>query len=256
MNRSQRKTLRSDLALSSISRNSRASMPLGSMSKRPRQSLTISDVAKEVRALAAQVNSEDKNLPTQLAFFTVAAATSVVSPFALIPQGADSNQRVGVSVRINRIDGNIVFKYSTGTNVVAANQSQVFNWYLVRYLKTPSSSGASAFAITDFLALDPNSQTTPFSLPNVDLNGNFSVMASGTQEIDLSMYASTSAVDSALSIVVPFRHNCSFHQLYQTSATSTVCDNTVFMVYTALNAANTGGTSSVAHNLRMWYVDN
>lgn len=212
----------------------------------------INHMAKDLSLLKMIVNTEDKHAD-QAVSSSVTATTPVVLALPALVQGITDNTRIGDSVKIVRFDGNLLFQFSTGTTT--SNSSQIFNWYLVRYKKTPSSSGYSSFNISEFLDLDINSDYTPLSLPNSDTNENFQIMMSGTQRVVLPI-VTVAGANVIEQIKVDFCHECNFHQEYNTSAYTGVCDNMCFLVLTAVVAANTGGNSLVVSNVRMWYVDN
>lgn len=213
----------------------------------------ITNIAKDLSLLKMVVNTEAKQVyTTAAAIQNVTSTTSLVYGIGTMAQGTSGSTRVGDSIKIFRIDLNIAFYYSSGTACI--NNNQVFNWYLVRYLKTPSASGTSAFAIADFLNTDGNSQISPLSFPNSDLNEDFQIMGSGQVELQLPNWVA--ATDSTSQRVVPFSHECSFHQTYSGSANTTITDNMCFVVVTAARPANTGGSSGVAIQSCMWFLDN
>jgi hypothetical protein len=213
----------------------------------------VNQMARDLSLLKMVVNTEAKQIyTTAAAIQNVNSTTSLVYGIGTMAQGTSGSTRVGDSIKIVRIDLNVGFYYSSGTACI--NNNQVFNWYLVRYLKTPSTSGTSAFAIADFLNNDGNSQITPLSFPNSDLNEDFMVMGSGQVELQLPNWVA--ATDSTSQRVINFSHECSFHQTYSGSANTTITDNMCFVVVTAARPINTGGSSGVAIQSCMWYLDN
>lgn len=211
------------------------------------------NVAKDLSLLKMVVNAEEKQIYTLATSQTVASSASLVYGIGTVGQGTASNQRVGDSIKITRIDLNLKFNYGTGTPATTSSLNQVFNWYLVRYKKTPSTSGTTAFNISEFLNQDQNSQYTPCSFPNPDTGGNFQLMANGQVEIILPTVPTAAA---GLSRVISISHNSNFHQEYSGSANTTITDNMCFLVVTALNNGNTGGFTSVDIQSAMWFVDN
>jgi hypothetical protein len=200
------------------------------------------------------LNVENKHIDTQVAASGNAVNSGSSSIIYIAPpgEGSDNNQRTGRSIKVDRIDYTFIFRYSAGSSSTLL-QSQTFRWFIVKYLKTPSSSGTSSFGISDFLVTDPNSQYTPLSLPNTDTAENFEILDSGIICLDLQGYtANATAVERVLSGTV----NCGFHQTFNNTTYSSVVDNALFVVMVALQGANTGGVSQVGYTMRMWYIDN
>jgi hypothetical protein len=211
------------------------------------------NIASDIKTIMSLMNTEDKQVYTLAATQTVSSTTSLVYGIGTIAQGSASNQRTGDSVKINRIQLNLKFTYSSGFPATAVVESQVYNYYLIRYLKTPSSSGTTAFAISEFLNSDANGNYTPSSFPNPDTNQNFSVIAAGQQIVELPFLPTVAATTSRLvSLDIPV----SFHQDYSGSANTTITDNMLFMVFTALNPLNASGNTGVEVNCGIWYIDN
>jgi hypothetical protein len=207
----------------------------------------VSDVA----SMKAIVNTEDKHIDILAAAQQVSQTTSLIYGIGTMAQGTAVNQRIGDSIKINRIDLNLLFSFASGTATTILDQQ--FRWFLVRYLKTPAASGTSAFNISEFLNEDVNSDYTPLSLPNTDTNENFQVMAQGQVDLTLNVLSSVSSVATkSLSI----SHECAFHQDYSGAANTTITDNMVFLVFIASQGGNAGGSSSVTIGSRMWYIDN
>lgn len=213
----------------------------------------VKNIAADLSMLKMLVNAEDKQIYTLATNQNVVQGTSLVYGIGTVAQGNASNQRSGDSIRINRIDLNMVFSWNSGTPATTAALDQTFNWYLVRYLKTPSASGTTAFSIAEFLNADANGNFTPLSFPNPDTSENFQLMANG--QVHLLLPAATTAI-STVHKVVEVSHQCSFHQEYSGSANTTITDNMCFLVFTAYNPINSGGASVVAVQAAMWYIDN
>jgi hypothetical protein len=212
----------------------------------------LTNVMSDVSRLMSIINTEDKNVPTLNTALTVTASSPQIIYIPGPAQGAASNQRNGDSIKINRIDLELTFQYS-GAAATATNGSQKYRYWLVRYLKTPATSGSSNFNLSEFLTVDVNGNYTPMSLMNTDTNENFQIMTTGECEVKIFTLATAQLT---YSLHETYRHECSFHQEYNGSLATNVCDNAVFMVFTALFAANTGGTSTVNLNSRLWYIDN
>ncbi len=210
-----------------------------------------SNIARDLSLLKAVVNTEEKQIFTLATAQNVLSSSSLVYGIGTVAQGSASNQRSGDSIKITRIDLILGFAYGSGT--ATTEFSQTFNWYLIRYKKTPSSSGTTAFGIAEFLNADGNGNYTPLSFPNPDTNENFQLMGCGTVDIQLP---TTTSANGIIRKIVPFSHTCNFHQEYSGSANTTITDNMCFVVLTAINAGNTGGTSTVTVQSAMWYVDN
>ena len=211
----------------------------------------VSNIAKDLSLLKTMINAEDKQIYTLAANQTVTNASPLVYGIGTVAQGSASNQRTGDSIRINRIDLEMAFVYNAGTATTALNQT--FNWYLVRYLKTPSVSGTTAFGIGEFLNQDASGTYTPLSFPNPDTNQNFQVMGSG--QVSLTLPAVSASIGTVHKIV-SVSHPCSFHQEYSGSANTTITDNMCYLVFTAYNPVNTGGASVVGVQSAMWFLDN
>lgn len=213
----------------------------------------VRNIAQDLSALKMLVNTEDKQIFTLAANQTVSQVSSLVYGIGTMAQGTASNQRVGDSVRINRIDLNMVFSWNSGTVATTAALNQTFYWYLVRYKKTPPTSGTVAFNISEFLNADNNGNYTPLSFPNPDTIENFQLMANG--EVVLTLPTATTAI-STVHKVISVTHSCSFHQEYNGAANTTITDNMCWLIFTAYNPVNAGGASVVSVQSAMWYVDN
>jgi len=240
-------------ALSSMVRigSNLANVAVGGVKQRYGGRNGMSNLARDVGMLKMLVISEEKQIFTLATAQTVTSSSSLVYGIGTMAQGSASNQRVGDSVKISRIDLNMNFAYSTGTSTVA--NTQIWNWYLVRYLKTAATSGTTAPNISEFLNQDGNSLYSPISFPNPDTIENFQLMANGQVEVDLPNIATTASTSYK---VVNISHPCNFHQEYNGSANTTITDNMCFVIVTALNGANTAGTSAVTISSAMFYIDN
>lgn len=248
----KQRTKKGENAISSIIRTSRDSI-VKTVKDRYTGKRAPLNIAKDIKTIMSLMNTENKHVDTVATAQTVHNTSSLVYGIGTVAQGSADNQRTGDSIKVDSIDLLFDFIYSSGTPATSATQDQMFNWYLVRYLKTPSSSGTVAFNISEFLNQDGNSNYTPISLPNTDTNENFQVMSSGQVSIMLP-YLPT--VSSNVHKVVEVSHKCSFHQTYSGSASTTIVDNMTFLVFTAISPLNTGGLSSVTVSARMWYIDN
>lgn len=211
---------------------------------------TMTKISNDIKQLKALINTEEKHIDSSITAFTVVDTAPVVQVITATAQGSGNSQRTGNSIKINRIDLNMSFTYDSGTVATSARQNQIFTWYLVRYLKTLS---AAAFSITDFLQNDINGNVTPLSMANTDLNEDFQVMANGIVNVDL--HEATTAISNVIRMA-QVSHPCSFHQTYTGSAASTIVDNNMFVVFTAINPINGGGISKATLFARMFYVDN
>jgi hypothetical protein len=211
---------------------------------------SLSKIADDIKHLKSLINTEEKHIDTSVSAFTVSQTVPVVQQLTTTAQGSASTQRTGNSQKVNRIDLSMSFLYDSGTVATSARQNQIFSWFLVRYLKTVT---AAAFSVTDFLQNDVTGNVTPLSMANTDLNEDFQVMASGIVNVDL--HEATTAISNVIRMA-QVSHPCSFHQTFTGSAASTIVDNNVFVVITAINPINGGGTSTASVFARMFYVDN
>jgi hypothetical protein len=211
------------------------------------------NIASDIKKLVSMLNVEDKHVDTLQAVQTVVNNSPVILTIGGTQQGTAVNQRSGDSLKVNKIDLLLEFVYSTGTPATATQQNQIYNWYLVRYLKTVTGSGTTPFGITEFLNVDGGGNTTPLSFPNTDCIEDFQIMAHGTVEIDLDVVAT---VDNKKAKVVSISHPCAFHQDYSSNTIASITDNEVFIVITALFPVNTGGSSTVLVQARTWFIDN
>lgn len=225
----------------------------GAVQRRYIKSGGLNQVKDDLRMLRRMLNTEAKHVDTITTITNVVATASVVQAVGTMAEGLDSNQRTGRSIKINRIDATFAFQYSTGTPATTSLQNQIFNWYFIKYNKTPSSSGATAFNISELLLVDPSGNYTPLSLPNPDTNENFSILASG--EVNVVLHEATTVQSTAVQLV-NLTIDKAFHQTFNSTTAASITDNMCFIVYTGLQGLNTGGVSNVASSIRMWYVDN
>ena len=209
------------------------------------------NIARDLSMLKTILNVEKKEVPTSQTTLSVNNTTSQVVWIGSPGQGTSGSQRDGDSIKLNRIDLNLLFFWGTGTTNTIGDQ--IFGYHLVKYKKTPSSGGSTPFAIGDFLNVDQDGAVTPMSLPNTDLAENFDVLHSGQLLVEASYATATNNVAYRM---VTLSVECSFHQTFTGSAAFTLVDNAVFVVFTALQPTNTGGTSGVKFMARLWYVDN
>jgi hypothetical protein len=209
-------------------------------------------LASDVSRLMSTINTEDKSIVLAPTAVVCSNTSSVVTPLPTIAQGITSSTRTGDSVLCNRIDAELFFQYS-GTAASALYAHQHFRWWIVRYKKTPASSGATAFPISEFLQTDANGNYTPLSQFNTDTNENFQVMVNG--EVDLTL-PTLATVQLTVDKTITIRHSCHFHQEYNGAAATNICDNMCFMIVVCSNPANVGGTCQITPSFRLWYIDN
>lgn len=246
-------------AMKSIAKNSKDQAPINQRTNKkvPNHLLNgygidIKAMKRDLMMVKSLLNTEEKHVDT-LGTSSVTSASPVIIGMGTVAQGSAVNQRTGDSTKLIRHDLNLVFNYNTGTVATTAQETQVFNWYYIKYNKTPSSSGTSAFGISEFLNVDTNGNFTPLSLPNTDTNENFTILDSGQVRVGPQIIG-TAAINSLQFVESSISRP--FHQTYNGSGTSNICDNMVFLVVTAFNGINAGGASSVSYGVRQWYLDN
>lgn len=213
----------------------------------------MAKMARDVALLKGVINTEDKNATLLNGYTTVNQTTPLILECPTVAQGVTNSTRIGDSVKINRIDLLLQFAFTSGTQTSTSYTDQVYKWWVLRYLKTPSSSGTTAFNISDFLDVDFYSHYTPASFPNTNTNEDFQIMMQG--EFTARLFP-TSACQTECYKVETYSHVCSFHQTYNGANADDIVDNMCFFVCVALNPSNTGGVSTVAPQLRFWYIDN
>lgn len=213
----------------------------------------ISNLARDVSTLMSVVNTEDKHIDVLPSLQTVTSTVPLVYQIGGVSQGTTNTTRIGDSILINRIDLSLTFQFGTGTLATTAVQSQTFRVWLVRYLKTPITNGFVPFGINEFLNTDFASNYSVNSFPNTDTNENFQIMADDTIEVTLPQFTTAASYRAVNKL---YTKDCHFHQSYNGSSSSNVCDNCLFLVFVALNPTNAGGPSGVYPASRVWYVDN
>jgi hypothetical protein len=240
-------------ALNSVIRNTRDQV-VKTVKNRYTGKSAPKNIASDLKVLMSLMNTEDKHVDVQPTFQSVSNVAPLVYGIGTCAQGTTNITRTGNSVKINKIDLNLYFRYSNGTPATTTIQNQIYNWYLVRYNNTSSSSGTSAFPIADFLTADSLGNYTAMSFPNPDLSEDFQIMGCGQASISLN---EVNTVNTAFkSTIVNYTHPCSYHQTYNGAANTAIVQNMTFLVITCLNGANAGGTCDVTIGSRMWFIDN
>jgi hypothetical protein len=209
------------------------------------------NIAADLNVLRKVLNVEKKQVDTAITLTTVSNVAPLISYVVSAAQGTSGSQRDGDSIKVVRVDALLQFAFGTGTTNL--NSTNIYTVYLVRYLKAPSTSATTPFAIADFLQADPGGGTSIMSLPNNDLMENFQILHSDVVRVECPIATSANNVAT---VVLPLSVECGFHQTFTGAASTTIVDNTLFWVVTALYNNNTGGTGQVAINTRLWYVDN
>jgi hypothetical protein len=210
-------------------------------------------LASDVSRLMSVINTEDKHADSISAASSVSSLSGgLIVPLPTVAQGLTVSNRIGDSIKVNRIDIDLEFLFS-GTAATANYTNQTFRMWLVRYNKTPASGGTTAFSLSEFLNQDSSSAYTPMSLMNTDTNENFQVMY--TDDVTVTLPTLASAQLTATKNLT-IRHECSYHQEYNGTSATNICDNMSFLVFVAMNPANTGGISAVASSTRLWFIDN
>lgn len=248
--KSSRKTQKGSNALTKMVRDS-TDQVVGFAKTRYSGKQGVMNIARDINSLRKLLNVEKKQVDSFITATSVVQTSSLISHITGPAQGTSGSQRDGDSIKVVRIDAIMQFGYGSGTT--NGTCAQIFNYYLVRWEKTPSTNGATPFGIADFLTVDGQGQYTPLSLPNNDLAEDFTVLVSGTVLVEPSF---ASAVNNIGYRVVPLSHECAFHQTFTGAAATTIVDKSLFWVFTAAQAANTGGSSVVQVSTRLWYVDN
>ncbi len=252
-NNRKRKSKLQNQAMVIMSRFSDTTLPIGrSIPLNSMQSL-----AKEVGRIRKNLNVERKFLDQLSSAQTVGAGSSVVLAITPPAGGSSESTREGNSIKVIRFDIKMQFGFGPQADGLAVSCNQTFNWYLIRWKKTPTSSGSTPPAISDIFNQDVNSNYTTLSLLNATTNQNYQFMASGTSVLELPNYnADTGTGQTIIIKMVDVVHDCDFHQLFSGTTAASITDNLVFMVFLATNTANTGGISQVIPAIRTWYVDN
>ena len=201
-------------------------------------------MARDITALSRMMNTENKHHDTIAAPQTVNNTTSLVYGIGTLTQGITNTERIGDSVKFDRIDLSLrFFQYSTTTPV-----DSNYRYFVIRYLKTPATSGTTAFAISEFLNIDSAGDYSSMSLPDTDTNENFQILSQG--DVHITGCPSTYGYATDLvSLSIPVN----FHQYYSGAANTTITDNMCFVV---LVSDSSPTVSQVSISARMWYVDN
>lgn len=211
----------------------------------------VKNIASDVAMLKTILNTENKHIDTLSTPITLGVGGSV-SWVASPAEGDDSNNRNGRSIKVDRIDLVLYATWNPGT--APSLDDQWIRWFVVRYLKTPSTAGSTPFSLAEFLQADPNGNRTVFALSNTDTAENFQIMDQGLFKIPV--YYATSATGQTSSQIIESSIPCSFHQTFNGTAATNVCDNSVFFVAVCLNSFATGGQCNILPQFRLWYVDN
>jgi hypothetical protein len=210
----------------------------------------MANVARDVRTLARALNTESKHLDGTFSASVTTAASLVQLFGSNVAQGSTDLTRTGDSIKVIGIDFTLQCIYGTGTTNLYSGQT--FRCLLVRYKKTPRTSGQTPFNIAELVdAFGAN--YTYQSLPNTDTNQNFDILWQEDIDVQNELASSTNNLRIVNKTI---RLTSSFHQVYSGSAGSTITDNCLFFVALAAVPNNTGGTSTVEVNYRQWYVDN
>jgi hypothetical protein len=210
------------------------------------------NIAKDLLLLKSLINAEEKHSDILFDVSTVTNASPVILPLPTMAQGNSGETRTGDSIKVIRVDMSLRFAYGTGTSNSVCDQ--VFKWFLVRYLKTPVASGTTPFTIGEFLDADFSGNRSCVSLFSTDQMENFQVMQSGI--VDVAPNFALAAVNNVASVILDVSHECSFHQTYNGSASTTICDNMCFLVVLGALPNNTAGTSTINGSMRLFYLDN
>jgi hypothetical protein len=248
-----RKTTSGNQALQSMFKHSKDYIIKAASTRYTGRSAPL-NIAHDLRVLSSMLNTEDKFINTLQTSSAVTSGSPLIYGIGTVSQGTTQNQRTGDSIKINKIDLIIQFYFSQGTLATSGIATQVFNYYLVKYNKTPSTSGTSSFAISEFIDADANGAYTALSFPNSDTNQNFTILSSGQVQLEVMALSATST--PIYSKLVQLSIPTSYHQTYNGASNTAITDNMTFVVVTALTAANAGGTSSVSIQSKMWFIDN
>jgi len=209
------------------------------------------NIAGDLARIARMFNTERKQVDTKISTTNVYNSAPVVSHVVSPAQGTTGSTRDGDSIKVVRIDANLQFGFGSGTSNSLADQR--FNYFLVQWLKTPSTGGSTPFAIADFLDVDAAGNYTPMSFPNNDLNENYKVLIAGDIRLDVPF---ATAANNTMTRTVSHSLECSLHQTFTGAAATTIVDNALFWVIVGSNGINAGGSSYCLVSTRLWYVDN
>lgn len=208
------------------------------------------NIASDMKLVMSMLNTEDKHYSFNATAITVQDSASSVAVLGSPSQGTDGQSRTGDSIKLNKFDFSIMFIWGNGTTTAQYNQT--FEWYFVKYNKTTSNT---AFSIADMLDADVNGNFTPMCLPNTDKNQNFTILASGSQSMQLPQGTNATGNIKVQSIV----HgsvDLDFHQLFNGATGSSITDNYIAFVCVGLVPVNVAGSSSYTLSYRQWFVDN
>jgi hypothetical protein len=248
--KSSKKTQKGFSAITEMVKHSTDQM-IGFAKQRYGGKAAAANIARDLTLLKSMLNVEKKRIDSLVGAFNVNSTTPAILFVNAPAEGATNSQRTGDSIKVVRYDALVKFSYGTGTSNTIGNQ--IFNYYLVRYLKTPSTAGSTPPGIGEMLLVDPDGNLTPLSLVNDDTIENFQFLLQGT--IDVRPQYAT-APNNNFSLLIPLSHECGFHQTFNNTTAASICDNAVFWIFTAANATNTAGSSTVEYSTRCWYVDN
>jgi hypothetical protein len=208
----------------------------------------VANIARDLNSLRMMLNTENKHVD-QIAIFQGVTNASPTNLF-LTPsaEGTDSNNRTGRSVKLDRVDMLLRFNYNGGTTTSIATQT--FRWFLVKWLKTPTSGANGGFPLSAFLLTDASGNYSPMSLANTDTAENFRIMAQGLEKMTMPLNFAT--VETIVEVSVP----CQFHQSYDGTAATDICDGAIYFICLGMVANATGGSSGVTPTFRTWFIDN
>lgn len=208
-------------------------------------------IQKAIRKIEGALNTEHNFLDQIASPQSVTSASSYVVAITPPAQGDNVGTRTGDSIKIDRLDIKMIFSYSAGSSVI--NTSQIFNWYIFRWNKTPTTSGSTPPAIGDLFLVDPSGNFTPQSLTNPYNNQNFQYITGGQTVVNLPIGGASSG---AQNIPVEVSHDLVCKQKFSSTTAASITDNLLFMVLLAQYPINTSGASTVAYSIRQWYIDN
>ncbi len=254
-NSSKRKTKLNDAADSIMCRWSAPSMSAGNGKLN-----TMAQMSRAIGKIRKNLNSEQKFLDQTSVPANCASDVPVVIALTPPAQGDTSSTRDGNSIKVTRIDLKLGFSFAAGgTGDVTVNNNQIFQWYLFRWKKTPTSSGSTPPSIGDIFLVDGNGAYTTNSLLNVNTNANYQLMANGTVDLEVPYWTISGTSDNSVNReIVDVVHNCEFHQYFSSTTAASITDNLVFMVILASSGGN-GSTNNLSQyqlSARVWYVDN
>jgi hypothetical protein len=255
MSNRRRKTKVDNAAAGIMCRWSQPSMPTG----RGTNLSTMSGLSREVGRLRRNLNTEQKFIDQLTSLTTVDSANSNVLAITPPAQGDTQNLRDGNSIKVVRMDLNILFAFTVNDNDLTSQANQIFHWYIFRWKKTPTSSGSTPPTIGDIFLVDGNGNYSTLSLLNVNTNQNYQLMANGEVCVEPKTTVSGGTDDySTAREMVHIVHNCEFHQYFSSTTAASITDNLCFMVFLASNVQNSGAGSASSYqaSIRTWFVDN